>query len=42
MLDVSLWGVIHGVHAFRPLLLKNSEGGHIMVSPHLWAGSRPL
>jgi NAD(P)-dependent dehydrogenase (short-subunit alcohol dehydrogenase family) len=30
MLEVNLWGVIHGVHAFLPLLLKNPDGGHIV------------
>jgi NAD(P)-dependent dehydrogenase (short-subunit alcohol dehydrogenase family) len=30
MLQVNLWGVIHGVHTFLPLLKKNPEGGHIV------------
>ena len=30
MLQVNLWGVIHGVHTFLPLLKKNAEGGHIV------------
>ena len=30
MLQVNLWGVIHGVHAFLPLLRQNAEGGHIV------------
>jgi NAD(P)-dependent dehydrogenase (short-subunit alcohol dehydrogenase family) len=30
MLDVNLWGVIHGVHVFLPLLKKNADGGHIV------------
>ncbi|MGW1783977.1 SDR family NAD(P)-dependent oxidoreductase [Streptomyces sp. NPDC002143] len=30
LVDVNLWGVIHGVHTFLPLLLKNPEGGHIV------------
>ena len=30
MLQVNLWGVIHGVHAFLPLLKENPEGGHIV------------
>jgi len=30
MLEVNLWGVIHGVHTFLPLLNKNPEGGHIV------------
>ncbi|MGW0575831.1 SDR family NAD(P)-dependent oxidoreductase [Streptomyces sp. NPDC002920] len=30
ILEVNLWGVIHGVNSFLPLLLKNPEGGHIV------------
>lgn len=30
VIDVSLWGVIHGVHAFLPHLLRNADGGHIV------------
>jgi NAD(P)-dependent dehydrogenase (short-subunit alcohol dehydrogenase family) len=30
VLDVNLWGVIHGVKAFLPILKQNSEGGHII------------
>lgn len=30
MLDVNLWGVIHGIHVFLPLLRKNETGGHIV------------
>jgi NAD(P)-dependent dehydrogenase (short-subunit alcohol dehydrogenase family) len=30
ILDVNLWGVIHGVHAFLPLLLANPDGGRIV------------
>jgi len=30
MLDINLWGVIHGVHAFLPLLKRNKEGGSII------------
>src|SRR5262245_33434334 len=30
MLGVNLWGVIHGVQAFLPMLKMNSEGGHIV------------
>jgi NAD(P)-dependent dehydrogenase (short-subunit alcohol dehydrogenase family) len=30
MVEVNLWGVIHGVHRFLPLLLKNPDGGHIV------------
>ncbi len=30
MLQVNLWGVIHGVHVFLPMLKANTEGGHIV------------
>jgi NAD(P)-dependent dehydrogenase (short-subunit alcohol dehydrogenase family) len=30
MIGVNLWGVIHGVHAFLPVLKANREGGHIV------------
>ena len=30
VIDVSLWGVIHGIHAFLPQLLANEDGGHIV------------
>jgi NAD(P)-dependent dehydrogenase (short-subunit alcohol dehydrogenase family) len=30
MLGVNLWGVIHGVHTFLPILSGNPEGGHIV------------
>jgi NAD(P)-dependent dehydrogenase (short-subunit alcohol dehydrogenase family) len=30
MIDVNLWGVIHGVTAFLPLLRANADGGHIV------------
>lgn len=30
MIDVNLWGVIHGVHSFLPLLIGNETGGHIV------------
>lgn len=30
VLGVNLWGVIHGVRAFTPLLLAQPEGGHIV------------
>ena len=30
MLQVNLWGVIHGVHTFLPLLERSPEGGHIV------------
>lgn len=30
MLDVNLHGVIHGIHAFLPVLEANADGGHIV------------
>lgn len=30
LIDVNLWGVIHGVHTFLPVLKRNREGGHIV------------
>ena len=30
LIDVNLWGVIHGVEAFLPLLQRNEDGGHVV------------
>lgn len=30
MLDVNLWGVIHGVSSFLPILKANPDGGHVI------------
>jgi NAD(P)-dependent dehydrogenase (short-subunit alcohol dehydrogenase family) len=30
VLDVNLWGVIHGIKAFAPILVAQGEGGHIV------------
>jgi len=30
MIGVNLWGVIHGVHTFLPVLKENRDGGHIV------------
>ena len=30
MLGVNLWGVIHGIHTFLPILKANPDGGHIV------------
>jgi NAD(P)-dependent dehydrogenase (short-subunit alcohol dehydrogenase family) len=35
MLDVNLWGVIHGVTTFLPHLMANSDGGHIVNTASL-------
>jgi len=32
ILGVNLWGVIHGVHAFLPVLEANADGGHIEIT----------
>jgi hypothetical protein len=29
LIDVNLWGVIHGVKVFLPILLVNADGGHL-------------
>jgi NAD(P)-dependent dehydrogenase (short-subunit alcohol dehydrogenase family) len=30
VVDVNLWGVVHGVRTFVPLLLGNPDGGHVV------------
>jgi NAD(P)-dependent dehydrogenase (short-subunit alcohol dehydrogenase family) len=30
VLNVNLWGAIHGVRSFVPLLLANADGGHVV------------
>ncbi|RPI12164.1 MAG: SDR family NAD(P)-dependent oxidoreductase [Actinobacteria bacterium] len=30
VLDVNLWGVIHGLHSFLPRILANPDGGHVV------------
>ncbi len=30
VLSVNLWGAIHGVHAFVPLIIANESGGHVV------------
>lgn len=32
VIDVDLWGAIHGVEAFLPRLLRQGEGGHIVFT----------
>ena len=41
VIEVNLWGVIHGVHAFLPSLEANPEGGHI-VNVASTAGLSPV
>ena len=40
-LDVNLWGVIHGIDAFLPLLKANPDGGHILNTASL-SGLYPM
>jgi NAD(P)-dependent dehydrogenase (short-subunit alcohol dehydrogenase family) len=30
VVDVNLWGVVHGLQAFVPLILSQNEGGHVL------------
>jgi NAD(P)-dependent dehydrogenase (short-subunit alcohol dehydrogenase family) len=30
VLGVNLWGVVYGLHSFLPMLLANSDGGHVV------------
>jgi NAD(P)-dependent dehydrogenase (short-subunit alcohol dehydrogenase family) len=30
VINVNLWGVIHGLHSFLPTLLANEDGGHVV------------
>lgn len=32
VIDVDLWGVIHGVEAFAPRLVEQGEGGHVLAT----------
>jgi NAD(P)-dependent dehydrogenase (short-subunit alcohol dehydrogenase family) len=41
IIDVNLWGVIHGVNVFLPHLIGNAEGGHI-VNTASQAGLEPF
>jgi NAD(P)-dependent dehydrogenase (short-subunit alcohol dehydrogenase family) len=41
MLDVNLWGVIHGLDSFLPILRNNPEGGHIVNTASM-AGLMPV
>jgi NAD(P)-dependent dehydrogenase (short-subunit alcohol dehydrogenase family) len=41
VIDVNLWGVVHGVHEFLPMLLANPDGGHIVNTASM-AGLFPL
>lgn len=46
VIDVNLWGVVHGLHSFLPLLLANDDGGHVvntasMAGLSAWPGIGP-
>ncbi|MFC4254766.1 SDR family NAD(P)-dependent oxidoreductase [Altererythrobacter xixiisoli] len=41
MIDVNLWGVIHGITAFLPVLRANPRGGHIVNTASM-AGLMPV
>jgi len=46
VIDVNLWGVIHGIHFFLPHLLANDDGGHIVNTASMagltpWPGIGP-
>ena len=41
IVDVNLWGVIHGVTTFLPLLERNADGGHIVNTASM-AGLSPV
>ncbi len=41
IVDVNLWGVIHGVTAFLPLLERNPDGGHVVATASM-AGLAPV
>jgi NAD(P)-dependent dehydrogenase (short-subunit alcohol dehydrogenase family) len=41
IVDVNLWGVIHGVTIFLPLLERNADGGHVVNTASM-AGLSPV
>lgn len=41
VIDVNLWGVIHGVHAFVPLILASGEEGHVVNTASMAAVYTP-
>jgi NAD(P)-dependent dehydrogenase (short-subunit alcohol dehydrogenase family) len=41
VINVKLWGVIHGVRAFLPRMLAGGDEG-TSSTPHRWPGSPPL
>jgi NAD(P)-dependent dehydrogenase (short-subunit alcohol dehydrogenase family) len=41
VVDVDLWGVIHGVHAFVPLILASGDEGHVVNTASMAAVYAP-
>jgi len=46
VIDVNLWGVVHGLHSFLPMLLANDDGGHVVNTASMaglssWPGIGP-
>jgi NAD(P)-dependent dehydrogenase (short-subunit alcohol dehydrogenase family) len=41
IVDVDLWGAIHGVHAFVPLILASGEEGHVVNTASMAAVYAP-
>lgn len=41
VVDVNLWGVVHGLQVFVPLILSHGEGGHVLSTASV-AGMAPL
>jgi len=41
MIDVNLWGMVHGVTSFLPILRANQDGGHIVNTASM-AGLMPV
>lgn len=41
VIDVNLWGVVHGLQAFLPMMLANADGGHVVNTASM-AGLGPL
>lgn len=41
VIDVDLWGVIHGVHTFVPLILASGEEGHVVNTASMAAVYAP-
>jgi NAD(P)-dependent dehydrogenase (short-subunit alcohol dehydrogenase family) len=41
VLNVNVWGVIHGIRTFVPILLEQSEPAHV-VNTARWPDSRPV